>query len=447
VTYLEHFHLTHSPFAEEPDPEILFPGARREEICQSLILDILAGKRLVKLTGREGSGKTLLWRMMAERLPSEDVVLFLDNPIGTFDEMVRLLCLDLGMDPRGTEQDIDPIEAFYRLLARQKTEQSRVVLVVDEAEKLQPATLERLLILVDESRDNLEWTTILVGRQELDERLGEIAFFRADIDVQAEYVLPELTESETRQYLHFCLDAAGMQRAQFEDIFTDRIVGEIFGEAGGNLRLTSGLAEKALKASYSDKSFMVLLEGVEPEGQQEAPPSFHWEDRVLELYELLRYNKFFSGALIGAVAAVLVAGFLLTRESSETAPAKPPATAKTVSAEWRDGDKLFRERLAASASWLAGMQKGRYTIQLMLLASDQAQASVGMTLAEDDFFQIREQLFVFRKKTAPPAIFVFYGLYDSLDAAREARNNMPVFLRKHQPYPLAVDDAMNKLSN
>lgn len=481
--YLEHFHLTQPPFAEEPDPEVFFPEARREEICQSLILDVLAGKRLVKLVGREGAGKTLLWRTMAERLPSEYAVIFLDNPIGTFDELVRLICLDLGMDPRSTEQDTDYLEVLHRLLARKKTEQGKVVLIVDEAEKLHLATLERFLVLVGDSPDDLEWTTILVGGPDLDAHLEQLAVFRATIDVHAGYALEELTESETRQYLRFRLNAAGMRREQFEDLFTDGAVAQIFDEARGNLRLTNILAEEMLQAACADKSFMVLLEGVEPEDQEERP-SFHWENRILELYELLRYNRFISGALVGAVVAVLLTGFLLMGRDGDPAPAEAqpqvaaategeatggqpasssdpvaapavPVSAVTVATQpettaatvRRDGGGLFRERLAASASWLTGTRKGKYTIQLMMLTSNQAQTSIAQTLTGDDFYSIREQLFIFRKKSRPPTIFVFHGLYDSLDAAREARNNMPVFLRKHHPYPLAVDDAMKKLSN
>jgi len=462
--YLEHFHLTRPPFVEEPDPDVFFPGARREETCQSLILDVLAGKRLVKLTGREGSGKTLLWRMMAERLPSEYEVVVLDNPAGAFDQLVRSLCLDLGMDPRGAEPDTDHIEVLRRLLARKKAEQIKVALIVDNAEKLHLATLERLLALAAD--EEFEWTTILIGRPGLEEHLGQITVFRAAIDIRAGYALEELTEGETRHYLRFCLDAAGMRRPQFDDIFTDTVVLSIFDEARGNLRLTNTCAEEALQTYCADRSFMVLLEGVEPEERKEERPPFRWEQRLLEFYALLRANKLASGALIGVVALVLIVGFLLTGRGDDPAPTPFEATAGasatlpgqtdvaanasapvTVPVEWRDGDKLLWERLAASANWMAGMQQGKYTIQLMMLTANQAQASIATALAEDDFFWIREQLFIFRKKSNPPAILVCYGLYDTLEAAREARNNMPVFLRKHHPYPLAVNDAMKKLSN
>jgi len=464
--YLDHFHLTHSPFAEEPDPEVFFPGARREEICQSLILDVLAGKRLIKVVGREGSGKTMLWRMMADRLPDEYEVVFLDNPTGTLDDLLRIVCIDLGQDPRGLRNDTPYGEVLHRLLARKKAERIKVVLIIDEAEKLFLATLERLVLHLGDCEDDLEWTTILVGRTALDANLDQLSVFCATIDVHAGYFLEDLTESETRQYLRFRLNAAGMSREQYEDIFTDGAVAKIFETARGNLRLTNILAEQALQASSAEKSFMVLLDRVEPEAP-EPEHAFRWESKVLELYELLRYNRFLAGALAGAVLAVLLTGLLLMDRSGGKEPAGPAAGSQETAAnnemaargpvggssapvegmDKRDGEKLFRERLAASASWLTGIHKGKYTIQLMLLVSNQAQESIAGTLAQDDFYQIRDQLFIFRKKTNPPTVFVFHGLYDSLDAAREARNNMPVFLRKHHPYPLAVNDALKKLEN
>jgi len=471
--YLEHFHLTHPPFAEEPDPEVFFPGARREEICQSLILDVLAGKRLIKLVGREGSGKTLLWRMMADRLPSEYEVIFLENPMGTLDDLLRVVCIDLGMDPRGQQGEIDYLAELYRLLARKKADQIKVVLIVDEAEKLFLATLERLLLHIGDSGEELEWTTILVGRPGLDANLDQLSVFCATIDIHSGYCLEDLTESETRQYLWFRLNAAGMPREQYEAIFPEGAVAKIFDTARGNLRMTNILAEEALQASCAEQSFMVLLDRVEPEAP-EPEPVFRLESKVLELYELLRYNKFLAGALVGAVVAVLLTGFLLMGNSGGKAPVADSTTggpettaasrqvvmpgeaagtsggaasASAVAMEKRNGEKLFRERLAASASWLTGMHKGKYTIQLMMLVSNQAQASIADTLAQDDFYQIRDQVYLFRKKTTPPTIFVFHGLYDSLDAARETRNNMPVFLRKHHPYPLAVDEALKKLEN
>ena len=467
--YREHFHLTHSPFAEEPDPEVFFPGAKREEICQSLILDVLAGKQLIKLVGREGAGKTLICQLIVDRLPSEYDVIHVENPVGSFDDLLQVACIDLGMDPRGKHDPALYLEEFQRLLDWKRSERIKVVLIIDEAEKLFLATLERLIRHLGD-QESQDLTVLLAGRPELDANLDQLSLFCPTVDIHSGYFLEDLTESETRQYLRFRLNAAGVRREQHDDIFTEAAVTQIFDVSRGNLRMINILAEEALQASCTEKSFMVLLDHVEPE-EPETENGFRLENKIIEIYELLRYNKFLKGALAGAVVAVLLIGFLLLGKSGKEPPpstqvaGNPEAvasspevassgpdsigaqSASTGGGEKRDGEKIFRERLAASASWLAGIHKGNYTIQLMMLVSDQAQASVANTLIQDEYYPIRDQLYVLRKKNTPPTIFVFYGMYDSLEAAREARNNMPVFLRKHHPYPLAVSDALKKLGN
>jgi septal ring-binding cell division protein DamX len=183
------------------------------------------------------------------------------------------------------------------------------------------------------------------------------------------------------------------------------------------------------------------------------------------LYELLLANKKMTGALVGAMVLVLSIGLFLNRsgddqsarlgvstdsvpvaQGQQTGGPLPGATPNPMSSgEQRDGEAIFRERLGASANWLAGMYKGEYTIQLMMLSSPTASSSLAGTLASDDYYGVRDQLYILRKRTNPPMLFVFYGVYDSLDAAREARNGMPVFLRKHQPYPLSISEAMRKI--
>ena len=468
--YLEHFQLTHSPFAEEPDPEVFFPGARREEICQSLILDVLAGNQLIKLVGREGSGKTLICRLIVDRLPSEYQVVLLDNPVGSFEDLLRIACIDLGMDPRGKHDPGLYLEEFQRVLDWKRSERIKVVLIIDEAEKLFLATLERLMRHICDSGEEYGLTIILAGRPGLDANLDQLSVYCTNVDIHSGYVLEDLTENETRQYLRFRLTAAGMSREQHDDIFTEGAVAKIFDAARGSLRMINILAEEALQAFCTEKSFMVLLDHVEPEEPEPENP-IRLENKVIELYELLRYNRVVVGALAGVVIVVLLIGFLLmgnsgkdaslsapTAEMAELVPPRQDAAssvpgsagtqpALTVGTEKPEGEQLFRERLAASASWLAGIHKGDYTIQLMMLVADNAQASIATTLVEDDYYPLRDQLYVLRKKTTPPTIFVFYGMYDSMEAAREARNDMPVFLRKHHPYPLAVSDALKKLKN
>ena len=552
--YLEHFHLTHSPFREEPDPEVFFPGAKREEICQSLVLDILAGKPLIKLIGREGSGKTLLCRLIMERLPDDFEVVYIDNPAGAFDDLLRIACLDLGMNPNGVHESTNFLLELHALLEQRRMARKKVIVIIDEAEKLFLATLERFVRHIVESMPDFGLTILLSGRPGLDANLEQLAAFCSHVDNTNGYFLEPLTENETRQYLRFRLYAAGLSREQHEDIFTEGAVAKIFDTAQGNLRMINILAEESLQVSYSEKSFMVLLDHVDPDSADHDGV----ENRVIEIYDLLRQNKLVTSVLAFSVMVFLTLGFLLSGQGEKASspipkskkpievvapqpPPQPPAQAtpaspsvsgsgeqkavppQTISAsqepvapqpgtiqqpvqqptaptepqtaatgkesspptavvpsvtplpgatsparqeqaaltpeqqklhaalnkdeEHRDGEKIFRDRRGASASWLAGAYRNGYTIQLMALASEQAEASIAKMLVQDDYFPFRDQFFILRKKGPPQTFFVFFGIYASMDFARDARNSMPVFLRKHHPYPLSIADALKKTEN
>lgn len=52
---------------------------------------------------------------------------------------------------------------------------------------------------------------------------------------------------------------------------------------------------------------------------------------------------------------------------------------------------------------------------------------------------------VFHSNATPPAFFVFYGEYNKMIEARNARNSIPPFLRSHKAYVLSVGEGMRKV--
>ncbi|HHB75256.1 MAG TPA: AAA family ATPase [Desulfobulbus sp.] len=511
--YLEHFQLQTSPFCEKIDPEVFSPNGDREHICTLLEDDIRSGRVFVKLIGSEGSGKTLLCKVLSGHLPEECEVIYVENPVGSFDDLLRLVCLDLGMKAGG--EQVDLVEELTRQLQRRKKYGQRVVLVIDDAEKIFLATLERLLRLPCETDDLSVLTLLLAGRPGLDANLKQLTVYCTGVDIEHGYTLEPLTREETGRYLEYRLLAAGLDSREHKEIFTGEAVEKIFTSAAGNPRMTNILAEEALRKSCSDQSFLVLLDHVDTDRGESN--DLKAENVLSTLFAgIKRKKKLFVGW--GAVLLVLgIVFFFVTRPEkikkdtrahvsptvTETVPApvvpavepapvaeampsvpaekktarrdttvdskqpevKRPAPAaeekkniihvqrdvvkkklgphqvKTVA---RDGDALFRDRLRASAEWLAGAYRGQYTIQLMMLSSKSAEENVKKLLVRDDYYAIIDKLHILRKKTNPPTLFVFYGTYPSMDAARQVRNTMPVFLRKHHPYALSIADALTK---
>lgn len=527
--YLEHFHLNQSPFSEEPDTDIFFPEAGRNEIFEALCDDIQTGKPLIRIIGSEGSGKTMLCRLLLQQLPDAGFeTIYLDNPIGSFDDLMHVFCLDLGMDP-ATIPERDMLSELRTLLARRKEQQKKVVLIVDEAEKLFLATLERLMRAICEAGEDHVLHVLLVGRPALDANLDQLTVYCSDVDIKAGYVLEPLTEEETGRYLNFRLMAAGLPSDSRDEIFTDGAVHKIFESAKGNLRLINILAEEALQASCTDKSFLVLLDHVveqdKPKGKTAklVASSDLWRNKFLllgggGLAVLLLLVLLFTGGgdkdtietvsvpdqpdtvvpvaespepvpeQVEPLPEVVVTGAgekeqpsapaeeplssfeqevpelqaaevvdikpgrmktmpepdEATRSERERPAVSTPVAAVPADSTNRKGEQLYQERRRASAKWLAGAYHNNYTVQLMMLASEQAAHNIRIRLVQDNFFAIKDNLYILSKKTSPPTLFVFYGTYDSMEQARQARNNMPLFLRKHHPYALSISDAMKK---
>ena len=135
----------------------------------------------------------------------------------------------------------------------------------------------------------------------------------------------------------------------------------------------------------------------------------------------------------------------ILKEGTKRKPEELPtlAVAGLAQAGEDDSTVLFRERLAAGARWLVGAGE-KYTVQLMVLTSENAEQNLVNMLKKKEYRDIADQLYVLRRIGAISTVMVFYGEYPTLTAARNARNNLPVFLRKHHPYAISVHGAVTK---
>lgn len=130
------------------------------------------------------------------------------------------------------------------------------------------------------------------------------------------------------------------------------------------------------------------------------------------------------------------AGTIKTPQKTEVQPTVPATVAPSV-------DQLFKKRLAAGSVWLTGAKDNLFTIQIMVLTSKNAEMNFKKMLAQSNYRQEAGNFFVFRK-TRVPEVLVFYGVYQTIDMARSAQNNLPEFLREHQPYPISIKGAVAK---
>ena len=72
--YLEHFRLGEAPFGITPNGKFFFEGQARGAILDALHHAVLDEDGIVVVVGEVGSGKTMLCRMLADRLPRDQSI-------------------------------------------------------------------------------------------------------------------------------------------------------------------------------------------------------------------------------------------------------------------------------------------------------------------------------------------------------------------------------------
>ncbi len=105
--------------------------------------------------------------------------------------------------------------------------------------------------------------------------------------------------------------------------------------------------------------------------------------------------------------------------------------------------QLYNKGVLAGSSWYTE-NDDKFTVQIMVLTSENAEDNVRQLLRRADYQTVADQFFILRKIAKVSTIFVFYGEYSTMAEARRAENSLPPFLRIHNPYAISVKGAMAK---
>ena len=131
-------------------------------------------------------------------------------------------------------------------------------------------------------------------------------------------------------------------------------------------------------------------------------------------------------------------------DRSDAEVASPPAVRPTSPVQVKDSSVYYAQRLAAGSRWLVGGSRQKYTVQLMVLSSEDAQQNVRYMLSEKSYQPIMDQLYILRKVGQPQTVMLYWGEFDTPAEAREARNTLPSFLSRLEPFEIPVKDAVAK---
>jgi len=217
--YLEFYGLKEEPFGVTPDPRFLYLSPGHREALASIYYGIEAGRGFISLIAVPGMGKTTLLFHLLERFRSSARTAFLFQTQCTSREFMRFLLSELGCQSGGGQDPVAMHEEFNRLLLQEARAGRRCILIVDEAQNLDPSVLETIRLLSDFETPRAKLLQIiLAGQPQLADKLARPSLAQLRQRISLIGRLGSLSPQETRNYLDHRLKVAGLTG---ERIFSD----------------------------------------------------------------------------------------------------------------------------------------------------------------------------------------------------------------------------------
>jgi general secretion pathway protein A len=212
--YEQFFGLNEPPFSLAPDPRFLFASASHSAALAQVAYALERREPLVVITGEIGTGKTLLCRTVLQRLPFKTFLTVIDDPLLERDDLLKQMLQDFGVISKDRTRLIgasrhELVQKLHEFLSSLAKIQAHAVVIIDEAQHLEPDVLEqiRLLSNIDDARGTA-LQIILVGQTDLEPLLSRPELRQLQQRVSRRLRLEALNRSEVEQYIEHRLALA-----------------------------------------------------------------------------------------------------------------------------------------------------------------------------------------------------------------------------------------------
>jgi len=246
--YLSYFGLREQPFGVTPDPRYLYLGAAHREAFASLYYGIEANRGFLCLVAKPGMGKTTILFHLLEKFRTTARTAFLFQTQCNSREFMRYLLAELGYE--GDTQDFVRLhEEFNRRLLQEARAGNRLIVVIDEAQNLDPSVLETVRLLSDfETPQAKLMHIILAGQPELADKLASPGLSQLRQRVSILHGLEPLPSWEIKNYIEHRLKIAGYEG---EPLFTPDAYEAIAEFTEGIPRNVNNFCFNALSLAYA----------------------------------------------------------------------------------------------------------------------------------------------------------------------------------------------------
>ena len=245
--YLNYYNLNLKPFEINPDPKFLWLGGNYKEALDALRYGILEDKGFLSLTGDTGTGKTTIVNALERRL--EDNVIFAkisDPSLEEFD-FLTMIAVALEMNKKFSTKGTFLIHLKH-FLNDAYAKNKEVVLVIEEAQRLNVERLEQIRLLSNIGRSDKNLLTIIfVGQNEFIKKLNSNKALMQRVTII--HKIKPLQDIEAGEYIMHRLKEAGSDKK----IFSASAIREICSFSEGNPRLINNICDLALLTGCEKK--------------------------------------------------------------------------------------------------------------------------------------------------------------------------------------------------
>jgi len=247
--FTNHFNMTDQPFSERISSNRILKDDRMNQALARLQYFLTNGT-IALITGQTGSGKSSLIKLFLDSL---DLNLYLPVYLYITDlritSILKLIVSGLNVAPKHTKGLV-----FSQIVDITKISKSKIILILDEAQLLNPQALTDLRLLVSSALDETSPLKILFSGQEylrqilLRPNLADLAN-----RISVHYKLSSLTRIQTHAYIDHHLCSVGVD----QNLFSTQVKNLIHEFACGLPRQINNISTACLLQASIQKSYTV----------------------------------------------------------------------------------------------------------------------------------------------------------------------------------------------
>jgi general secretion pathway protein A len=245
--YETYYNLKAMPFQITTDPRFLWLGEKHSEALATLKYGILENKGFLLLTGDVGTGKTALINRLVKMIDVAAIVAKIPDPGLSSIDFFNFLAVEFKMNKKFDSKGAFLIH-LKNFLHKAYANRKKVLLIIDEAQRLNHELLEQIRLLSNIELQNRKLINIFfVGQTEFGEMLMEDRNRAVRQRITVSYHIEPLAEAEAGEYIKHRLKVAGSSR----EIFSKDAIREIYSFANGYPRLINIICDHALLTGYA----------------------------------------------------------------------------------------------------------------------------------------------------------------------------------------------------